>query len=61
LEHFVNLGIKVFKRKDYMNIFEDLSSTTASRDLKKGVELNLFEIGLRIKQIPTKTVLAIIP
>jgi Fic family protein len=44
LGHFVNLGIKEFSRKDYMNIFKDLSSATASRDLKKGVELNLFEV-----------------
>lgn len=43
LEHFVNLGIKEFSRKEYMNVFKDLSSATASRDLKKGVELKLFE------------------
>jgi len=44
LEHFINLGIKEFTRKDYMNIFKDIASATASRDLKKGVELNRFEI-----------------
>jgi Fic family protein len=43
LEHFLNLGIKNFSRKDYMNVFKDISSATASRDLKKGIELNLFE------------------
>ncbi|OYU84799.1 MAG: cell filamentation protein Fic [Flavobacterium sp. BFFFF2] len=43
LEFFLNLGIKVFNRKEYMNIFKDLSSATASRDLKKGIELKLFE------------------
>lgn len=43
LEYFLNLGIKEFNRKDYMNIFKDLSSATASRDLKKGIELNMFE------------------
>ncbi len=43
LEYFLNLGIKDFNRKDYMNIFKDLSSATASRDLKKGIELNMFE------------------
>ncbi|MBL7883499.1 MAG: Fic family protein [Bacteroidia bacterium] len=42
LEHFVSLGIKSFTRKDYMNVFKDLSSATASRDLKKGVELKMF-------------------
>lgn len=43
LEYFLQLGIKEFTRKDYMNIFKDLSSATASRDLKKGIELNRFE------------------
>ncbi|CCG52943.1 Protein of unknown function, putative Filamentation induced by cAMP protein Fic [Flavobacterium indicum GPTSA100-9 = DSM 17447] len=43
LEYFLNLGIKEFNRKDYMNIFKELSSATASRDLKKGIELNMFE------------------
>jgi len=43
LEYFLNLGIKEFNRKDYMNIFKDISSATASRDLKKGVALKLFE------------------
>ena len=43
LEYFLKLGSKVFSRKDYMNIFKDLSSATASRDLKKGIELHLFE------------------
>jgi Fic family protein len=44
LDHFITLGIKKFTRKEYMNIFKDISSATASRDLKKGVALNLFEI-----------------
>lgn len=43
LEYFLKLGIKEFTRKDYMNIFKDISSATASRDLKKGIELNMFE------------------
>jgi len=43
LEYFLKLGIKEFTRKDYMNIFKDLSSATASRDLKKGIELKWFE------------------
>nr|WP_202594464.1 Fic family protein [Pedobacter glucosidilyticus] len=43
LEYFLSLGIKEFSRKDYMNVFKDLSSATASRDLKKGVELNMFK------------------
>lgn len=44
LEHFITLGLKEFTRKEYMNIFKNISSATASRDLKKGVVLNLFEI-----------------
>lgn len=43
LEYFLNLDIKEFNRKDYMNVFKDLSSATASRDLKKGMEMNIFE------------------
>jgi len=43
LEHFISLGIQSFTRKDYMNVFKNLSSATASRDLKKGVELNMFK------------------
>ena len=43
LEYFSSLGIREFSRKDYMNVFKDLSSATASRDLKKGVELNMFK------------------
>ncbi|MNG09810.1 Adenosine monophosphate-protein transferase SoFic [compost metagenome] len=43
LEFFLKLGVKEFTRKDYMNIFKDLSSATASRDLKKGIGLNMFE------------------
>ena len=43
LEYFIKLGAKEFTRKDYMNTFKDLSSSTASRDLKKGLELKLFE------------------
>ena len=43
LEYFIKLGAKEFTRKDYMNIFKGLSSATASRDLKKGIDLELFE------------------
>ena len=42
LEYFVSLNKIKFTRKDYMNIFKGISSATASRDLKKGTELNLF-------------------
>jgi len=43
LKYFVSLNKSEFTRKDYMNVFKDISSATASRDLKKGVESNLFE------------------
>ena len=43
LEYFVQLKIKEFTRKDYMNTFKDISSATASRDLKKGIELGFFK------------------
>ncbi|MFD1315161.1 Fic family protein [Namhaeicola litoreus] len=43
LEYFISLNNTEFTRKDYMDIFKDISSATASRDLKKGVELKLFE------------------
>jgi predicted HTH transcriptional regulator len=33
---------KCFSRKDYLNIFKDISTATASRDLKYGVQNNLF-------------------
>lgn len=42
LNYFITMGEKEFTRKDYMNVFKDISSSTASRDLKKGVELNIF-------------------
>lgn len=50
LDYFVALNKTEFTRKTYMDVFKDVSSATASRDLKKGTELNLFEkIGERNK------------
>ena len=43
LDHFISLGLKEFTRKEYMKVFKNLSSATASRDLKKGLELKLFK------------------
>ena len=43
LEYFVSLNKIEFTRKDYMDIFKHISSATASRDLKKGTELNMFK------------------
>jgi len=41
LEYFISLGKKEFTRKDYMDVFKEISSSTASRDLIKGVEKNI--------------------
>ena len=42
LEYFVSLNKTPFSRKDYLTVFKDISSATASRDLKSGVAQNLF-------------------
>jgi Fic family protein len=42
LEYFISLDKEQFNRKEYMLVFKDISTATASRDLKKGVEMNLF-------------------
>jgi len=52
LEYFISLNKIEFTRKDYMNIFKNISSATASRDLKKGLDLNLFQkIGEKNKTV----------
>jgi Fic family protein len=43
LNYFIDIVNCEFSRKDYMNVFKDISMATASRDLKKGVDLNLFQ------------------
>jgi Fic family protein len=42
LEYFISLEKSLFSRKEYMAIFKDISSATASRDLKNGLTQNLF-------------------
>ncbi len=42
LKYFLELNKNEFTRKDYMNIFKNISSATASRDLNKGIALKLF-------------------
>jgi len=42
LQYFKSLKFEEFSRKDYMDTFKDISSSTASRDLKKGIELKIF-------------------
>lgn len=42
LKHFCTLNMNSFTRKDYMQVFKHLSSASASRDLKAGLEIGLF-------------------
>lgn len=44
LTYFVESYPSPFTRKDYMNVFKDISSATASRDLKAGVERGLLKM-----------------
>ena len=43
LEYFIQLNKSEFSRKEYMDIFKDISTATASRDLLKGTELKIIE------------------
>jgi|TARA_R110000737_G_scaffold352737_3_gene400034 Fic family protein len=43
LNYFSEICESKFRRKDYMKVFTTLSTATASRDLKMGVEIGLFE------------------
>jgi Fic family protein len=43
LDSFVEEAPAIFTRKDYMLKYKNISSATASRDLKKGVELQYFK------------------
>lgn len=43
LEYFKSIGVEVFSRKHYMDIFKDISTSTASRDLQEGVKLGIFQ------------------
>ncbi|MFK7786116.1 MAG: Fic family protein [Crocinitomicaceae bacterium] len=43
LTYFSEITETYFSRKDYMNVFKNISSATASRDLKLGVGLGIFE------------------
>jgi len=40
LDYFLSIKQGEFTRKDYMNIFKEISSSTATRDLLKGVDSN---------------------
>jgi Fic family protein len=41
IQIFIENFAEEFSRKDYLNYFKDLSSATASRDLKKAVEMGI--------------------
>ena len=43
LEYFIQLNKSEFSRKEYMEVFKDISTATASRDLLKGTELKIIE------------------
>jgi len=43
IEYFMTMDIREFSRKNYMNVFKDISTATASRDLKYGVESGFFK------------------
>ena len=43
LAYFSEICDAEFSRKDYMSVFKEISTATASRDLKQGVQQGLFE------------------
>ncbi len=43
-DYFSTICKTEFSRKEYMNIFKDISTASASRDLKKGVEIGVFSV-----------------
>jgi hypothetical protein len=43
LTYFSETNKASFNRKAYMTVFQEISTATASRDLKLGIELGLFE------------------
>lgn len=43
-------GFKLFSRKEYMELFQNISSSTASRDLKLGVKSKILAIKSKLNQ-----------
>lgn len=44
IRYFIEMtDLELFTRKDYLQVFRNISTATATRDLRKGVEMNLFE------------------
>jgi len=38
-----NFDDQGFVRKDYLEVFKEISVATATRDMKKGIEMNLWQ------------------
>lgn len=48
IEHYLSIGKKEFTRKNYMAVFKDISPATASRDLKKAIQLKkIIQTGVK--------------
>ena len=43
VQYFISIYKAEFSRKDYMNVFKDISTATASRDLKQTLEAGIIE------------------
>ncbi len=43
ITHFISMHQGQFTRKDYLNVFKNISSATASRDLRRATELGILE------------------
>ena len=43
IEYFISFGKIDFTRKNYMEVIKNVSTATASRDLKEGIALGMFE------------------
>jgi len=58
LKYFFEKVKNPFSRKDYMSVFPDISTATASRDLKLGIELGyLNKIGDKATAIYQKKII----
>ena len=48
IEYYLTVGPIEFSRKDYMNVFKDISSATASRDLHQAIKLKkISPVGIK--------------
>ena len=50
VDYYLSVGKKEFTRRDYMHVFKDISSATASRDLEKAIQLKkITRVGFKNK------------